>query len=100
MTKLWAGVLTITGFIACPCHLPLTLPILLGVLGGTGVGSFIGAHKGLIYGLATGYFILGIGVGVYLWNRKVNSAQQATCELPLQTAPPISGTENLGRMSE
>ncbi|MBI4340627.1 MAG: hypothetical protein HY680_11860 [Chloroflexi bacterium] len=82
MTKLWAGILTITGFIACPCHLPLTLPLALGVLGGTGVGSFVGAHTGLIYGLATGYFIMAIAAGVYLWNRKHRAQESGACALP------------------
>lgn len=80
MTKVWGGILAVTGFIACPCHLPLTLPLLLGVLGGTGVGSFIGANTGLVYGIATGYFIAGIGVGMYLWNRK--RAAKTACEIP------------------
>jgi hypothetical protein len=70
MSKAWGWLLALTGFIACPCHLPLTLPLLLGVLGGTGVGSFIGAHTGFVYGLATGYFIVAIGAGIYLWSRK------------------------------
>lgn len=73
MSKIWGGALALTGFIACPCHLPLTLPLILGVLGGTGVGSFIGANTGLVYGLATGYFIVAIGVGWFLLNRKRRS---------------------------
>ena len=44
MSRVWGGVLAITGFIACPCHLPVTLPLVLGVLGGTGLGSYIGSH--------------------------------------------------------
>ncbi len=70
MSRAWGGVLTVTGFVACPCHLPFTLPLVLGVLGGTGLGSFIGANTGLIYGVFTGYFIAGIGVGWYLLNRR------------------------------
>ncbi len=70
MSRVWGGVLTVTGFVACPCHLPFTLPLLLGVLGGTGLGSFIGANTGLIYGVFTGYFIAGIGVGWHLLNRR------------------------------
>lgn len=80
MTKFWGGILAVTGFIACPCHLPLTLPLLLGVLGGTGVGSFIGANTGLVYGLATAYFIGGIGLGLFLLNRK--RAVKAACDVP------------------
>ena len=67
MTKIWGGILAVTGFIACPCHLPLTVPLFLGVLGGTGVGSFVGTHAGLFYGLATGYLIAAVAVGIYLW---------------------------------
>ncbi len=75
MGKVWGGALAVTGFVACPCHLPLTLPLILGVLAGTGVGSFIGANTGLIYGLATGYFIVAIGVAWFLLNRKRRSVQ-------------------------
>ena len=70
MSRVWGGVLAVTGFVACPCHLPLTLPLILGVLGGTGIGSFIGANTNWVYGIATGYFIAGIGVGWYLLMRK------------------------------
>ncbi|MCH7909334.1 MAG: hypothetical protein IIB38_06925 [Candidatus Hydrogenedentes bacterium] len=75
MSRVWGGVLAVTGFLACPCHLPVTLPLILGVLAGTGVGSFIGANTGLVYGLATGYFIVAIGVGWFLLNRKRRSVQ-------------------------
>lgn len=83
MNKIWGGVLTVTGFIACPCHFPLTLPLLLGVLAGTTVGSFIGANTGLIYGVATAYFIAVVGAGWYLLNRK-QMTQGAACDLPIQ----------------
>ena len=78
MSRVWGGVLAVSGFVVCPCHFPLTLPLILGVLGGTGLGSFIGANTGLVYGIATGYFIIGIGGGWYLLMRK------KTDRLPLE----------------
>ncbi len=86
MSRVWGGVLAVTGFVACPCHFPLTLPLILGVLGGTGIGSFIGANTSLVYGIATGYFIVGVGVGWYLLMRK------RTGRLPLEGNQKISYT--------
>ena len=71
-----------TGFAACPCHLPITLPIVVSILGGTGIGGFIGAHSGLIYGIFAGYFVAGATGGVYLLNRKRLVADGDACELP------------------
>jgi len=88
MSNIWGGVLAVTGFIACPCHLPFTLPLLIGVLGGTGLGVGVAANVNLIYVVATGYFILAIGVGVYLLNRKKRNIQEASSEIPLQGVAP------------
>ena len=70
MSRVWGGVLAVTGLVACPCHFPITLPLILAVLGGTGIGSFIGANTSLVYGIATGYFIVAICVGWYFLMRK------------------------------
>ncbi len=86
MNNIWGGVLAVTGFIACPCHLPFTLPLLIGVLGGTGIGVGVAANVSLIYGFATGYFILAFGVGVYMLNRKKHNIQEGSGEIPLQGA--------------
>jgi len=83
MSNIWGGILAVTGFIACPCHFPLTLPLLIGVLGGTGIGAGVAANVSLIYVVATGYFILAIGVGVYMLNRK-NMISKKASEIPLQ----------------
>ncbi len=86
MSRVWGGVLAVSGFVVCPCHFPLTLPLILGVLGGTGLGSFIGANTGLVYGISTGYFIIGIGVGWYLLMRK------KTGRLPLEANQKMRNT--------
>lgn len=82
--------MAVTGFAACPCHLPFTLPILVSILGGTGVGAFIGANSGLIYGLFAGYFVAGVAVGVYLLNRKGSVADGDARELPARRRVRIS----------
>ena len=81
MSRVWGGFLGVTGFLACPCHLPLTLPLVLSVLGGTGIGSYIGANQGLVYGIFTGYLVGGIGLGLYLLNRK-RRGHDTVCEVP------------------
>ena len=70
MTKVWGGVLVVTGVIACPCHLIITLPILLGLMAGTGVGAILAANTGLVYGIAGGYFVVALAAGWYLFKRK------------------------------
>ncbi len=78
MNKVWGGVLVVTGFIACPCHLVITLPLILGVLGGTGLGAFLSDNQGLVYGVATGYFIVGLAAGWYLLNRRRSKSGPAS----------------------
>ncbi len=89
MSRVWGGILTVTAIVACPCHLPLALPLLLGVLGGPGAGSFIAANAGLVYGLATGYFILALGGGLFLLGRRRRHRHWAStlakgCPVPVE----------------
>ena len=81
MGKVWGGVLLVTGFIACPCHLIITLPIILGLLAGTGVGAILAANTGWVYGIAGGYFVAALAAGWYMLNRK-RSSQDQSCRLP------------------
>ena len=74
MSKVWGGVLFVTGFIACPCHLVITLPLILGLLASTGVGAILASNTGLVYGIAGGYFIVALAAGWYLLNRKRSRA--------------------------
>ncbi len=81
MNSVWGGVLVVTGFIACPCHLVITLPLILGLLAGTGVGAILAANTGFVYGIAGGYFIVALAAGWYLLNRK-RSKVGLTARLP------------------
>ncbi len=74
MSKVWGGVLFVTGFIACPCHWVITLPLILGLLAGTGVGAILAENTGFVYGIAGGYFIVALAAGWYLLNRKKSKA--------------------------
>lgn len=51
-------VLGITGFIACPCHVPLILPLVLGLVGGTTMGTWLATHTVWIVALSTSYFVV------------------------------------------
>ena len=97
MSRMWGSVLAVTGFLACPCHLPITLPLILGILGGTSLGGFIGANTGLVYGIFTGYFIVGIGIGMYLLNRRRRETEGAICELPSKAAIRANGRKKQTR---
>jgi hypothetical protein len=49
MRRIGGVVLTVTGFLACPCHLIITLPLLISLLAETALGSFLSRNTGLIY---------------------------------------------------
>jgi hypothetical protein len=80
-------VLLITGFLACPCHLPLTLPLLIAFFGGSALGGWLATHTGLVIGLSTGYFIAALVVGFWLLNdrgnRRARSPDGAACCPPV-----------------
>ncbi len=77
MNKAWGGVLVVTGFIACPCHLVFTLPLILGLMAGTGAGAILATNTGLVYAIAGGYFVVALAAGWYLLNRKKSKAGPA-----------------------
>lgn len=89
MGKLGGLALMVTGFIACPCHLPFTFALLTGVLGGTGVGAFVSPHLGLLYGLAAGYFVFAIALGYYMVSRRSGQSRVETC--PVSRRAPDKG---------
>ncbi len=69
--------LLITGFLACPCHLPVTMPILLALTAGTALGAFLANNVWGIVALSTIYFVVALALG---W--RYISHEDQVCELP------------------
>jgi len=65
MRRISGVVLTVTGFLACPCHLIITLPLLASLLAGTALGSFLTRNTGLIFTFASVYFIVALALGAW-----------------------------------
>ncbi len=63
MKTLKGYILLITGFLACPCHLPLTLPLLLAVTAGTAIGALLASNIWLIVAVSTIYFVSALALG-------------------------------------
>ncbi len=62
MRRIGGYLLTVTGLLACPCHLPL----LAGVLAGTSLGAWVAGNTGPLFALLGGYFVVAVLVGVRL----------------------------------
>jgi hypothetical protein len=78
MRSLSGTFLTMTGLLACPCHLFWTLP-LLGLVGGTSLTLFVRDHTGLIFAVASVYFLIAVGAGLSLLARSINPTDRSSC---------------------
>jgi len=65
MRRIGGVALTVTGFLACPCHLIITLPLLISLLAGTALGSFLSHNTGLVYTGAGIYFVVALALGYW-----------------------------------
>ena len=65
MRRIGGVVLTVTGLLACPCHLIITLPLLISLLAGTALGSFLSGNTGLVYTGAGIYFVVALALGYW-----------------------------------
>ena len=65
MRRIGGVVLTVTGFLACPCHLIITLPLLISLLAGTTLGSYLSRNTGLVYTGAGIYFVVALALGAW-----------------------------------
>ncbi|MER3439536.1 MAG: hypothetical protein C4346_19160 [Chloroflexota bacterium] len=73
--------LAVSGFLACPCHLPLWLS----VLGGTALGGVLADHRGLMVAAMSAYFV--VALAILLWPQ--HGGKEAT---PAARARHASGT--------
>jgi len=80
MRRIGGVVLTVTGLLACPCHLIITLPLLLSLLAGTALGSFLSLNTGVVYTGATIYFVAALAlVSWFLFGTARGKGEVAAC---------------------
>jgi hypothetical protein len=91
MRRIGGVVLTVTGFLACPCHLIITLPLLLSLLAGTALGSFLSRNPGLVYTGAAIYFVVALALGAWFLfgPHREKRAREAACP----TCAPLASDE-------
>lgn len=77
--KIGGYFLVVTGFLACPCHLPLTLPLALALLSGTALGAFLTLNQGLVVTGTILYFIGAVVLGLRLLNSRGGPDQREAC---------------------
>lgn len=76
MKKFGGYLLTVTAFVACPCHLVFLLPLAAGFFGGTALGTALGANTGWVIVAATVYFVTALAGGLYLLNRRAREEKE------------------------
>lgn len=65
---------TMTGFLACPCHLVITLPLAVTLLSGTALGGWIATHQGAVTLGAGLYFVGALALGAFLLMTRTSTA--------------------------
>src|SRR5260370_35697943 len=88
MRRIGGVVLTVTGLLACPCHLIITLPLLTSLLAGTAVGSFLSRNTSLVTTFAGIYFVVALVLGAWFLfgPKRQNREGDAACS----TCAPIA----------
>ena len=97
MRRIGGVVLTVTGFLACPCHLIVTVPLLISLLAGTAVGGFLSRNTGLIIIGASIYFVVALTLGAwFLFGPKRQSHEKdAVCP----TCVPVASDTHMQEQS-
>ena len=96
MRRIGGIVLTVAGFLVCPCHLILTLPLLISLLAGTALGSFLSHNIAAVYIGAGIYFLVALAAGMSLLFGGVRLPRdgKATCSTRLSAETPVHRQES------
>ena len=97
MRKVGGVVLTVTGFLACPCHLIVTVPLLISLLAGTALGSFLSRNTGLVYTGATIYFVVALALGAWFLFGPKREKREGDTACP--TCAPVATDEHMPERS-
>jgi hypothetical protein len=97
MRRIGGVVLTVTGFLACPCHLIITLPLLISLLAGTALGSFLSRHTGLVFTGAGIYFVVALALGAWFLFGPARGKREADAACP--TCAPVASDDHLPESS-
>ena len=93
MRRIGGVLLTVTGFLVCPCHLIVTLPLLASLLAGTALGGFLTRNTGLVYTGASIYFVVALALGYWFLfgPRRQNREGDTACPTcaPVASALPV-----------
>lgn len=81
----------ITGFLSCPCHLPLTLPLLLTLTAGTALGAWLAQNAGGITVVLAIYFVIALAIGF----GGASTNKEASCEVPALKSKPRESSVRL-----
>ena len=97
MRRIGGVVLTVTGFLACPCHLIITLPLLISLLAGTALGSFLSRNPGLVYTGAAIYFVVALALGAWFLFGPARGKREMDAACP--TCAPVASDDHLQESS-
>ncbi len=82
MRRIGGVVLTVTGLLACPCHLIVTVPLVISLLAGTALGSFLSRNTGLVTTFAGIYFVVALALGYWFLFGKSRPKRDANAACP------------------
>jgi hypothetical protein len=102
MRRIGGVALTVTGFLACPCHLIITLPLLISLLAGTALGSFLSRNTDLVFIGAGIYFMVALVLGAWFLfgSGHKQRDKRIACSSGIPSGSDAQGQEQLPRLEK